>query len=266
MEVPPMIDFTTVVAVDDEHLDELRLVWPTWRRNRPQIMAQPLLLICDGCRPLAEWKTRLSFVDHRDQRLVAWNAAGLDQRAKMLNGLVHGPATFVTTPWYLKLDTDAVAVWPDEWICDEWFLADEAGHTPVFVASPWGYSKPSDVIQRLDDWADSIPDLNPHARLNIPPGQEAGRVWHPRIISWCFFGDTAWTRRMWALCEGRLPVPSQDTFLWYCAARSGQFFRRVSMKALGWQHAGHRRSLIQWCEQAMNAPRRQTSSDSNVRQ
>jgi hypothetical protein len=41
-------------------------------------------------------------------------------------------------------------------------------------------------------------------------------------------------------CPQHLPVPSQDTFLWYCAARRREFFRRVAMISYGWRHVAVR--------------------------
>jgi len=35
---------------------------------------------------------------------------------------------------------------------------------------------------------------------------------------------------------GKMPVPSQDSFLWYLAARMGLKVRRVNMKSCGWEH------------------------------
>ena len=56
-----MIDFTTVVGVDEAHLEELRLTWPTWARHRPELLVQPLLLVCDGDRTESFWRARLPF-------------------------------------------------------------------------------------------------------------------------------------------------------------------------------------------------------------
>jgi len=119
---------------------------------------------------------------------------------------------------------------------ERWFAPDDRGRLPVFVASPWGYTKPADAIRRLDHWAAGIGEFSETTPLDIRSTPGSRLVRHPRIISWAFYGDTEWTRRMAAACDGRLPVPSQDTFLWYCAARRGDFFRRVNMKRHGWRH------------------------------
>ncbi len=249
----PTIEFTTVVGVDREHAEELRLVWPTWKAFRPELLDNPLLLVCDGTVSRERWNCELSFLDHPDRRIERWNMAGTGQREKMLTGLVLMPAAHVETPWYLKIDTDTLADGSSNWLRSEWFLPDERGRRPAFVTNPWGYTKPADAIQRLDDWADTIPELGVHPRLNIRAASGAKRVVHRRIISWCFFGDTEWTRRMASFCHGKLPLPSQDTFLWYCAARRGDFFRTVSMKRYRWRHAARRKALREACARALES-------------
>jgi len=243
--------FTTVVAVDVQHAEELRLVWPTWRRHRPELLASPLLLICDGAIPLIQWERRLDFVDHSRRQLVGWEMPGVSQREKMLTALVLAVARHVATPWYLKLDTDTMAAEPGQWVQPGWFELDEAGRLPVFVSQPWGYTKPADAIERLDEWGDRIPSLKEFPRLNLraPPGWS--RVKSRRIISWCFFGNSAWTQEVASYCPGRLPVASQDTFLWYCAARSKQHFRVVRMTSVGWRHIHRRRALDAACREAL---------------
>ena len=245
------VEFTTVVGVDEEHLAELKLVWPTWAKHRPEILRNPLLFICDSVNGLDFWKEKLSFVTADAVELVLWGLSDVDQREKMLTGLVFAAAEHVRTPWYLKLDTDTVAVTPSQWIDSQWFEPDEQGRQPSFIASPWGYTKPPDAIDRLDAWAATVPELAAFPPLAITPLPAANSVPHARIISWCFFGNTASTRSAAALCKGRLPVPSQDTYLWYVAQCRGEFFRRVPMKQFGWEHVSNRRHLAKICAYAM---------------
>lgn len=248
-----MLPFTTIVGVDDAHAAELKLVWPTWRRHRPEILRQPLLLMCDAVRDAKYWKNALRFVDHPDKRIELWDQPHVEQREKMLSSLVFG-TRHVDTPWYLKLDTDAAAVAPGAWLDSRWFNPDAAGHSPVFVSSPWSYTKPADTIDRLDTWGAGRPELQSFPPLALHQNPGWSRVVHPRIISWVFFGATEWTGNMAAICDGRLPVPSQDTFLWYCAARRGDFFRTVRMTRYGWRHIGCRRRLQAACEAALSVP------------
>ncbi len=258
-----MIEFTTVVAVDDEHLSELELVWPTWKRFRPQLLDHPLLLICDGVHEKANWEARLGFVDHPDKKVVLWDRPANSQREKMLSSLVYAPAEHVRTPWYLKLDTDAVAIESAEWISDEWF---RGLTSPVFISSSWGYSKPANIVTQLDDWADTVPGLCQFPRLNLVATPGANSIHHPRIISWFFLASTAWTREVIKYSPAQLPVPSQDTFLWYCAARRGDYFIRQKLHRLGWRHVAGKRRLRQTCHEALQADNssRPEAVDSNA--
>lgn len=246
-----MLDFTTVVAVDVAHVRELQWTWPTWVRHRGQILEQPLLIICDADLPLTEWESLLGFVDHPHRRLVAWSLTGVSQREKMLTALVQVPGREVQTPWYLQLDTDTIALNSGPWIKDDWFEPDPEGQTPVFVSCPWGYTKPPDAIDRLDAWANQHPAFVGSSPLCLPATPGASCVPHPRITSWCFFGQTEWTRQVASWCTDRLPVASQDTYLWYCAARLRYSFRRIQMKKYGWTHTSHPRKLKQFSRSAL---------------
>jgi hypothetical protein len=248
-----MIEFTTVVAIDQEHLRELRVVWPTWVRNRPEVMDFPLLILADGVHTRSFWQSELSFLGHNECQLELWEQEEVTQREKMLTALVLGAARHVQTKWYLKLDTDTAALRPQRWIFADWFSPDADGRTPEFIASPWGYTKPADAIVRLDAWGDKIAKLSQFPALKIDPGPNATLVSHRRIISWCFFGATDTLQEAAQCCGDRLPVPSQDTFLWYWSARRRAFFRRIAMKQFGWGHISRFRKLKAACDQACNS-------------
>lgn len=235
-------DITLVLGVDSQHLKELRLVWPGWMRFKPELREMPCVVFydCEQVKP-----DKLAFMkDHPAVRLVPWKMPNArNQREKMLTGFVQVPAREVCTPWYLKLDTDVIATGPGEWIKTEWFAPDEKGQRPVFIASPWGYTKPRYVMDLLDDWADGVPLLAKKPRLNLPYTSQSSKVRHPRIISWLFFGRTDWTRDVAALTgsDGRLPFPSQDSFMFYCAERLGCWYLRTRMTDHGWKHERPRR-------------------------
>jgi hypothetical protein len=231
-----VIDFTTVVAVDEQHVPELLAVWPTWAQFRPEILQYPFLLICDANLGDTQIAALTSHLNHPQLRAEKWEMPHVPQREKMLSGLVYIPARHVETPWYLKLDTDTIALKPAQWIQENWFQPDERGRDPVFIGHSWGYTKPPDAIQRLDDWADTVSELRQYPRLNLVPNPGWSLVRCRRVTSWLLFGRTDWTREMAAYSPDRLPVPSQDTYLWYCAARRGDFYRRESMIRRGWIH------------------------------
>lgn len=232
-------DCTLVLGVDARHLEELRWTWPTWMRFKPELRAMPAIVFYDPAQVRPEEARFLE--EHPRLRWLPWEfSPAQDQREKMLSGFVHVPAREVGTPWYLKLDTDVVATGPGPWIEPRWFEPDGRGRGPVFVSARWNYSKPRDVIARLDEWGDSIRRLKRFPRLNLTPSLEKNRVDHQRIISWVFFGRTDWTRTVvdWVGGDGRLPCPSQDTLLFYCAKRRRQRIVRERMSRYGWKHTG----------------------------
>jgi hypothetical protein len=248
----PVPELTLVVAIDERSLEKLRLTWPTWMHFKRELRGWPVLMVHDSSVDPKGDKCAL-LREHANLRFVPWSMPDeVDQREKMLTALVRIPATEVQTPWYLKLDVDVVATDPGPWIEPTWFQEDDKGCVPVFVSSPWGYTKPADALARLDTWGDGVPALSGTPRLDLPFDCNAECIAHPRIISWCFFGNTSWTREMSALAPGRLPCPSQDTFLYYCAARRGDRFIRTRMTHYGWKHvAASVRRLKHECELAM---------------
>ncbi|MCZ2344462.1 MAG: class I SAM-dependent methyltransferase [Bacteroidales bacterium] len=256
-----MIAFTTVVGVDRDHLAEWRLTWPTWKRHHRLLLDHPLLVVCDGDRSVADWQQSLQFLGHPQLRVTTWTQVGVTQREKMLTGLTLAPAQHVQTPWLLKLDTDAVATGPSDWPVPAWFQSHPGGSVPVLVAPPWGYTRPSTTIDRLEEWADQIPELNSFPRLNIPPAQTGDRRHHPRITSWCAFIRTDWLRAITRLSPERLPVPSHDTFLWYCAARCQEFIRKIRMTHQGWRHPVH---LQKWVTRSLDTGSRVTPTPSGA--
>ena len=229
-----MIDFSTFLAVDRVHLAELKYVWNSWCAFKPEIFNAPMIVAYDADQVSVSQMGFMREV-HPSVTFYAWSRPACSQREKMLASFVFLAPMVVQTPWYLKLDTDVVATRSAELLnVMRWRSPQDS---PVFVASPWGYTKPATAIQVLDDWGDTVPELKDKPRLNLPFDAHANKVKCPgRIISWCFFGQTQWCRQAALLCQGRWPVPSHDTFLWYVAARSGAPYLRIRMKDWGWSH------------------------------
>jgi hypothetical protein len=229
-------EITLLLGVDRHHLAELRANWPGWRRFKPDLLEMPGVCFYDATEVAPE--VIRGACDHPNLRLVPWEVpAARSQREKMLTGFIQVAAREVSTRWYLKIDTDVAATKEGEWIDERWFSV-TGGSEPVYVASPWGYTKPRYALDLLDDWGDTVPDLARHPRLNVPYSSNETRVCSPRMISWLMFGRTDWTRKVagWAAPDGRLPIPSQDTYLYYCAARLREPVSRVRMKDFGWSH------------------------------
>jgi hypothetical protein len=240
MSIP---DFTVVLGLDKVSLDQLRLTIPTWRRHKPSIFRSKFCVFAD-------WTE----IDHKQIREVLgpdvnawihdWPWSGYSgghsraggklspQRAMMLSGFMFIPTVErIETPWWLKLDADCIATSQSDWISPDWFST-----MPSYIAPPWGYTVGADWISKLDDWGDTIPGLKNFKRLDLPytPGDRTIR--HPRMAGWCSFYNTGFSNRVARLFDGiqSLPVPSQDTLHWYCAARWGWCGRHVNMRQRGW--------------------------------
>jgi hypothetical protein len=172
----------------------------------------------------------------------------IDQREKMLSAFVMVAPAFVFTPYWLKFDTDVVATRGGEWIDPAWF-ADE----PVIVAHRWGVTRPKENIHRLDHWAAGVPWLaHLPVPVEIPAGHTGDTVHHERFTGWLQFTRTDWSQKYAELLAGqRLPISSQDTFHWYCAAREQLPIVRAQMKSRGWDHVRRNSTLQELAAKAL---------------
>lgn len=247
-----MMDYTLVLGVDPKHLYQLSFVWPTWIRFKPSLLKHPVIVFADELRPESVRKQ----MTHPDLKVIEWPPKHVvyegdesvkwynPQRYKMLAGFVHVPAMHVHTTYWLKLDTDTVATGVDSWIDRRWFDG-----SPAIISQGWHYTKPPDQMQRLDAWA-ARHNLFPYTEpLGLIPRPNEDKVRHKRIISWCALFNTRSTQMAaqdanLTCGDFRLPVPSQDGYLWYHATRSGRDVKRVDMKARGWKHCSNTRSIM----------------------
>lgn len=240
MNIPP---FTTVTCIDHAHFKEWMLAAQTWKRWRPEIWQNPMLVFVDAARPPkgeAEqwWERKLRRCsDHPDLRVVGWpDVPGATQRHRMLSAFVYGAAEHVTTDWMLKLDTDTLALKPPAsgWTHPNWWREKEPW---AFVTASWGYSKGIDMWHRLLDWIKSVPALANGYDLTGVEIPEKNHVRHQRIISYVFFARAEFIRECVALHSGPLmPIESQDTWLWAMAVKLGRPWAGVRMKKFGWHH------------------------------
>jgi len=250
-EVQLIPEYTVVVGVDLNHLDQFTFVVYHWYFKRQQsLFNKPWVIFYHGINPVTIHKIMPSSVDYR---LVYWpgdigddqypddpnlGRFGLSQRYRMLSGFVHVPAQHVKTPYWLKLDLDVLPKPNSEdWIDPNWF-----DNSPAIIAHRWGYTKPANQMMVLDKWVEDnkVIPLIEHPALNMQPSPGASSLPHARIISWCGFFNTEFT--YWAATaansycgNGKLPVPSQDGYLWYCAERQKLRILRVNMKN-SWEH------------------------------
>ena len=262
----PIPDYTLVVGVDAKHLKQLAMVWPTWRKHKPSLLAHPMIVFYDTLQ--VNDRSVQAIVDHPNLRIIPWEPKlgiydpkpGVEidkwnnpQRYKMLAGFVYVPGNRVQTPYWLKIDTDVVATEYDDWIDGRWF-----NDYPAIISHPWGFTRPADQILRLDRWAQShrITLRFSTGPLNLVPEPGATRVHHKRIISWCGFFNTKFTHHAAsaaAMTTGNclLPEPSQDGYLWYMATRQELPIVTTSMKRRGWQHWSNDHNVREHAKEAM---------------
>jgi len=252
------VDYTLVVGVDRKHLDQLAMTWPTWYRHKPSLLKHPMIVFYDAAQ-LKEVEVRTR-IRHPNIHCYPWplgdttyggnNADKFSdpQRYKMLAGFVYVPSIYVRTKYWLKIDTDTVATGLDDWIDVEWFK-----DNPAIVSQRWTFTKPPDQMLKLDKWVEdnkeTLTKLYEKEPLNLIPEPGSDRLGHRRIISWCSFFDTSFTKQC-ALAakltcsDFHLPVPSQDGFVWYIAKRLGLGIRTVNMKDRGWEHWSTERNIM----------------------
>jgi hypothetical protein len=229
-------DMTLVTAVDRRNVGCFELAWQTWMKFRPALREVPTIIIHGP--DLDPSEIRRVVANKSDVRLVCRQPGkAACERDRWSHAFVQVPADHVTTPWYLKLEVEAVACRQHVWATDEWFTPDSDGNLPSFVASPWGYTKPSDTIHRLDDWADAVPGLSKFRRLDLPYNLREKRIRHVTASTWCYFGNTSWTKEIAEYAPDRLPCSAHDTFMVYCATRRGDRFLLRKMKNYGWDHS-----------------------------
>lgn len=258
-------EFTTVLGVDEGHLNQFKISIPTWARHKPEIFKNPMVIFTDDLgvrteiigflktvKPVGGWsETPINTV----QWPLPWMVHSIEekdrfsnlQRYRMLSGFVHVPAQYVKTPYWLKLDLDVVATGCPDWINPQWFE-----NSPAIIGHPWGYTKPPGQMIQLDEWVAESPvkliSLSSQPPLNLAPNPGSDIVRHKRIISWCAFFETEFTRQCSQFAEkscgaGMLPVPSQDGFMFYVAKRLGRTVVRANMKSLGWSHCSSEKNM-----------------------
>ena len=230
-DLPPL---TAITAVDRSSLDTFYWTWQTWMRHRESLLSMP-------CRILHDPRERI----HEDLRMITQRHAKCELVPVIPDGDSTGrdrwshaylrAADAINTPWYLRLDPEAVACRKSRWLSPQWFQV--AGGDFAFASHAWNYTKPAHVFKLLDDWAQAIPEFADGPSLDVRYEEQGNTAVHDTISSWFFLGNTAWTRKLLLLAPHRLPCPSHEAFMVYCATRLRTPILRMSMKALGWDHS-----------------------------
>jgi hypothetical protein len=241
-------DFTVVVGIDRRSAEQLMVSHVTWWKLRNELWQKPWLIFWDdspdtGLRE-SEIQRIAQTLDIKNARFVRWNGPYASQREKMVSGHVFVPAEHCQTDWFMKIDTDAIAVantetWPDPaWFSGEFCM----------IASSWGYTKAKGGGPLGDDiraWCDALEEFGdqafkqPRLELSAHISSSGSKIIMRRMASWICFHHTPWVQSMAekfsSYCgRRRLPVPSHDTSLWYAAERSKQKYHLQKMNRYGW--------------------------------
>jgi len=215
-------ELTVVTACDPKYVEHLRWTFPNWVKYK-KITQYPILVFVNGI-PLDDPK--LQFLRDHKVTLIPWETGkdGApvtdDHRELMLSAFVLGTARHVSTPHWIKLDADSFAT-SDQPL----FKPDDRKH--AFIGHRWGYSWEKH-IRTLDEWAAKLTGADAQLLSKkgamYPRGTASGRRFYhntKRTISFVQVNSTEFTKLCARLANGRLPAPSQDTFMFYIADRAG---------------------------------------------
>jgi hypothetical protein len=256
------MDLTVVVGLDAATLEQWKLSLPTIAANRPELFQCPWCVFYD--RDELTNDTILADVPESSGLDIHWFPwpsqpdRYASQRAKMLAGFVHVPRYAVKTKYWMKIDTDAVAV-PSrgKWFDEKWF------HGGTVIAAPsWGYTKAKGDNRSAAEWAEALEAFGDEMlvdcpRLNLAANiSGTNKITRKRFCSWLSFYETKFTTLCAELCEmhcgdEQIPVPSQDTTHWYIAERAGLPYKTVNMKRHGWAVSPRTRHLVDAARDAL---------------
>ena len=219
---------TFVTAADETYLDRLKAHFPQWMALEPMRSSKWICFI-NGMR-ISD--PRLDFLPPIVKR-VQWSAPSESQREQMLAAFVFGAAAHVDTERWVKIDADVRPLEGCKGLSFPIVALDS-----VICAHRWGYTKPGAFLRRLEDWADTnslfVNSERVFTEEQLAEADKCARYGHGRIASFICLHNSEFVRMCAAACPGRLPVPSHDTFLWYCAERLGMKPLGINIKQQGW--------------------------------
>lgn len=206
-------DVTIVTACDEKYIEFLKVTFPNWRKYK-RIDDYKVIVFVYGI-PIND--VRLDFLRLPNVRIIPWDMPEItDHREKMLSAFVFGSAEHVKTDYWLKLDADSYAT-------NDKPLFSEDLKKYAFCGHKWNYSRP-EHIKKLDEWAKGHWKRKLRlAKPMINEGKiEGNRFYHSkkRTISFIQLHKTRFTQFCVKLLkQRRLPVPSQDTYMFFVCDR-----------------------------------------------
>jgi hypothetical protein len=233
-QLPPT---TLVTYVDEKSRTYLSQTWATWQRFRPWLRALPAVVLHPASLDCQSLQDELAALRPDVQFVAANSDSDLHDDTDWSHAVLRYAARSIQTPWYLQLAPEAIALRDDRWLDPSWFSNGGAQPPLAFVTCPWGYSKPADILDRLDQWGSTVAELAGLPPLQIPYDPTADRVKHASTNTWLFLGSTEWSRTIARYAPDGLPCASFSTFVAYCAQRRRDRFILHQMKHHGWDHS-----------------------------
>lgn len=218
-----MHDFTIVTAVTPEYRNHLLWAMSSWV-YKPQLRNRPLIVYQNGMKA-----RDLRFITkmYKNSEIIKWEMDGVESKSElMFSAFVFGAAKHVKTPYYMKLDADAFCINANDIWEDSDFNFDIIGHK-------WNYTKPGWYIDALENY---------YSGTNNELDKSERRRVHRRFESYCCLHRTEWVRGVVGKLNGRLPVPSHDTTLWFYADKEGKWGRK-NIKRCGVDNASRWKSI-----------------------
>ena len=249
------VDLSVVIGIDRKTLEQANVSIPTWRKNRPDMWFMPWVVFYDPFQLLEREVDQFIMRQNLPAVVVPWENDYETQREKMLSGFVHVPPRTVETQWWMKVDTDALAFPHDNWLEESWFEPDADGVEAEYIASSWGYTKAKGGGGDITEWANNLErwgDQFETPRLGLEKYIDGQRINYKRMCSWVSYYNTEASKHLLEHCEDKLPVPSQDTLVWYYTARRGGRCIHAGMKRRGWTNTSKIKNLRIQAEEILN--------------
>jgi predicted SAM-dependent methyltransferase len=221
-EQPDHTNTTIVTACDPKYVECLKVTYPTWVEYK-NINQFTIIVYVNG---FEDNDSRLDFLrQHKNIKIIHWDMHNVDNhREKMLSSFVFGPARDVATKYWLKLDADAYAV-------NDKPLFHKGMENYVFCGHKWGYTKPHRWISALNQWSKKHTDIIDKTDVEIDASKiKKNKYFHHRTNSFIQLHKTEFIKIAAKLAGDRLPIPSQDTFLWFVATKFNQPTWRFNFK------------------------------------
>ena len=220
-----MKDFTIVTACSKDYIDKLRWCIPTWT-IKPQFRNKKLLIFYIDDMQESDLHFAKNYFS--DVKFVKWGMKKFENKRELvLSSFVLG-VNHIETEYYVKIDGDSFFVNDSDVLEKDDFNYD-------LVAHRWGYTKPGYWIPQLDNFYD-------HTNNHVDKEMHIFR--HPRIASFFCLHKTEFVKKVVSFFNGRMPVPSHDTTLWYYANKMpDRSWKAKNVKRYGVTNKSRFRSL-----------------------